>query len=175
MNVLALCDRSCVVATRKATGVEPLVADGRYARDPLVPDWHNADFVYIDLHPGEDPDWLYNLDGVPVLSVHDVAEVDNSAVLFFTTCRLNETSFLNALSGNHTVIYGEGINYGGTSQLVGAPALARHMIRLMEQGQGAEAAYGVARLLLFAGIGLRANRDTIKFKIALPGGTREQQ
>lgn len=166
MIALGLSDRNYKGSALRVVGHRPLLCPPRIPRHVLWPNWTIAEFVYIDLHgvPG-DPEWLY-ADGERVLHIGDVDGLPQ-VVVFATTCHLQETDFYDIFRRDHTLICGDGRNYGERDRAIGAPLLALWFRRAYGKTRNAELALHIAKARVALTSWARSSdRDALKFYIA---------
>jgi len=146
MDVFAYCARAFAPATRKAAGVWPITCPPLTAERLQVNALKGYDLLWFDLHgmPGGAHWYAVERDGGmyrswTALTAEQVRQAElGGAVVFGANCYLgNEVSpmreaFLAA--GASWVIGGEGLNYAGSRQVIGAALLGMWLRRFMAWG-----------------------------------------
>lgn len=187
MRTFAYCAKTFAPAMARVAGVTPVTCPP-WTVFTFRPQWlQGQGLIYFDLHglPGLDH-WFEEVPSpmlkIPSRTMAITAEQIRSAdlggaVVFCLSCYLEPGSpMLEALLGANAsyVIGGEGLNYGGTSQLMGADLLGYWFRIALERGREPLAALALARrivkldLFKHAVLGQKkaeeAARDTLKFR-----------
>lgn len=187
MRIFAYCARSFAPAMARMAGVTPVTCPP-WNTFTFRPQWlEGQELIYFDLHglPGL-AHWFEEqyspMLKIPSRTMAITAEqlrgVElGGAVVFCLSCYLEPGSpMLEALldAGASYVIGGEGLNYGGTNQLMGADLLGYWFRMALERGRSPLAALALAKRIIkfdlfkHAVLGqeqaLEAARDTLKFR-----------
>lgn len=187
MRTFAYCAKTFAPAMARVAGITPVTCPPWNAFT-FRPQWlEGRELIYFDLHglPGLDhwfeevPSPMLNIPGRTVaITAEQIRSVDlGGAVVFCLSCYLEWGSpMLEALLAANAsyVIGGEGLNWGGTHQLMGADLLGLWFRRALERGREPLAALALARHIVKLDLwkhvalgrekALEAARDTLKFR-----------
>jgi len=167
MHSLAICDSRYVKSAERVALSEPLTCPPALETEYLLSRWGPADFIYVDLHGRQGVRSKLYAQGQGVWHVKQTRSLPGGKIVFFTTCHLPQTKFVEALSDNWLAM-GRGENWGTRRRAVGAQLLALWMRRFLQAGLSPRKAFLASKARLVLTSWRRADRDALQFVLVPP-------
>jgi len=161
-------DKRYARAAKTVVGDGPVITAPWFNMTTLELTWHEADFIYLDLHGRPDqPKWLF-ADGKRVISYQQIQMLPKGKVIFATTCYLPGTALYDSLRWGNVLVSGAGENYGSADErVIGAQLLALWFRRMLQLGMSPDSALRCAKArVALTSLFRRGDRDALKFSIA---------
>jgi hypothetical protein len=173
MITLAYCAESFKESVRKASGTDPITCPPIDQHSFLPTAFMEADFIYIKLHGLPDQPFWYGDNMITALSAYDLEGLElKDKVMYVANCWFANTPMMSAAKATKaTVIGGAGLNFGGSSNLIGTDVLGLWLRLALQIGWSTSKALGFAKMMvkghskLALGKNKKALQDALEFKV----------